>query len=207
MNNKQVSIVKELIAFLACEIQGEYYISEKQLKLDVMYNTQKFDSAINVYCFSRLTDMLALIPNSLLRRNFLRNCALASSNLGIVSTEEDEVVISIMVRSNIDSIKYQICDQMTILCNLFGTGISFQNDYPAWEYKNHSKIKKIIFEEYRKEFNSEPVEQSIHGGLECAYFAQKIPELDIVSISSNIYDVHSVKERMSISSAYTLTGY
>jgi len=60
---------------------------------------------------------------------------------------------------------------------------------------------------YKDETGKNAMVESIHGGLECAYFAQKIPELDMISLGCNIYDVHSVKERMSISSAqrsYTL---
>ena len=39
-----------------------------------------------------------------------------------------------------------------------------------------------------------------HGGLECGLFSNKIEGLDCVSIGPNMHDVHSPRERVSISS-------
>jgi dipeptidase D len=41
----------------------------------------------------------------------------------------------------------------------------------------------------------------IHAGVECGTIAAKIPGLDAVSFGPNMYDVHTVNERLSISSA------
>ncbi len=55
--------------------------------------------------------------------------------------------------------------------------------------------------EFRECFGKEPRVEGIHAGLECGMLAEKIPGLDIVSFGPDIQDIHTVRERMSISSA------
>ena len=53
----------------------------------------------------------------------------------------------------------------------------------------------------RKElFNKETEIEVIHAGLEAGLFAGKNPHLQMVSISPDSFDIHTVKERVSISS-------
>ena len=42
--------------------------------------------------------------------------------------------------------------------------------------------------------------EAIHAGLECGIFSGKIEGLDCVSIGPDMYDIHTPKERISISS-------
>lgn len=54
---------------------------------------------------------------------------------------------------------------------------------------------------YREMFGKEPVFEAIHAGLECGMFADKIKGLDAVSFGPDNFDIHTPKERLSISSA------
>ena len=45
-----------------------------------------------------------------------------------------------------------------------------------------------------------PVFEAIHAGLECGILSGKIKDLDCVSFGPNNYDIHTPKERLSISS-------
>ena len=40
----------------------------------------------------------------------------------------------------------------------------------------------------------------IHAGLECGIFKKKAPDMDMISIGANMHDIHTPRERMSISS-------
>ncbi len=55
-------------------------------------------------------------------------------------------------------------------------------------------------ETYRSLFGEEPKIEAIHAGLECGLFSGKIPNLDCISFGPNNYDIHTPKERLSISS-------
>ena len=72
--------------------------------------------------------------------------------------------------------------------------------YPAWEYRENSPLRDLMAEAYRKVYGKEPVIQAIHAGLECGLFAGKMPGLDCVSIGPDLMEIHTPRERMSISS-------
>ena len=53
---------------------------------------------------------------------------------------------------------------------------------------------------YREKFGRDVQIRAIHAGLECGMFSDKIEGLDCVSFGPDVLDVHSPRERMSISS-------
>ena len=58
----------------------------------------------------------------------------------------------------------------------------------------------ICVENYNKLFNKKAQIEGVHAGLEGGVFAKKIKDVDICVIAPNIYDAHSPKERVSVSS-------
>ena len=82
------------------------------------------------------------------------------------------------------------------------TGASFEaaDRYPAWEYVKDSALRDVMIDLYREKYGKEPIVTAIHAGLECGVFAGKLGTLDAVSIGPWMYDVHTVRERVSISS-------
>ena len=72
--------------------------------------------------------------------------------------------------------------------------------YPPWEYRNNSPLCDTYIAVYKEFFDEEPKAEAIHAGLECAVFASKIEGIDCIAMGPALYDVHTVKERASISS-------
>ena len=62
--------------------------------------------------------------------------------------------------------------------------------FAAWTGANKQ------FEEIDRQYTT----IGIHAGLECGLLSQKIPEMDMISIGPNMYDIHTPKEKMSLSS-------
>lgn len=81
-----------------------------------------------------------------------------------------------------------------------GGEISVSGDYPAWEYRAESDIREGISAVYEELFHEEPVFEAIHAGLECGILSGKIADLDCVSFGPDNFDIHTPKERLSISS-------
>ena len=48
---------------------------------------------------------------------------------------------------------------------------------------------------------------AIHAGVECGLFKEKFGEIDMISFGSNLYDVHTPDEHMSISSVKNTWDY
>ena len=80
-------------------------------------------------------------------------------------------------------------------------------EYPGWSYRADSPLREKMVRIYREHFGREPEIISIHAGLECGILAEKIPNLDAVSIGPNMKDIHSTDERLSISSVQRVWEY
>ena len=104
-----------------------------------------------------------------------------SSNAGIMRLREDYF-----------SLKY--------LTETIGGEYIIESDYPAWEYRERSKIRDIVAASYAELFDKQPKLTSIHAGLECGIIFDKLKGIDIVSIGPDLEDVHTPKEKLSIPS-------
>lgn len=123
-----------------------------------------------------------------------------SLNLGILKLTEDAFLTTTSVRSSVSTRKEELLDRLTHLVEFLGGEVEVNGDYPAWEYRADSRLRETISEVYRDLFDEEPVFEAIHAGLECGILSGKIADLDCVSFGPNNYDIHTPKERLSISS-------
>ena len=53
---------------------------------------------------------------------------------------------------------------------------------------------------YEQQTGRAPKIEAIHAGLECGLFAGQLPGLDCVSFGPDLVDIHTAREKMSISS-------
>ena len=49
--------------------------------------------------------------------------------------------------------------------------------------------------------------EAVHAGIECGLFADSIPDLDCVSIGPDLLEIHTPRERMSISSVQRVWAF
>ena len=124
----------------------------------------------------------------------------SSLNLGICRTTEEGLFVSFSVRSSVQSYKEYIGIKLKDLICFLGGTFAKKSEYPAWEYRSESKLREIAVAVYEEQYKKPPVIEAIHAGLECGILAGKMPDLDIVSIGPDIFDIHTPKERLSISS-------
>ena len=86
------------------------------------------------------------------------------------------------------------------LADFHGAGYSEVGDYPAWEYKEDSHLRRVMVQTYRDMFHGEPEIVAIHAGLECGLLSEKLPGLDCVSIGPDMHDIHTSREKLEIAS-------
>ena len=130
----------------------------------------------------------------------------SSLNLGIVKTGAGQIQMSYSVRSQKKTYKeYMVSQVRTLAAHIFDgetkASVTVRGEYPAWDYKQDSVLRQVMTSCYEKRFGESPRVEGIHAGLECGILLQKMPDLDIVSMGPEIQDIHTVKERLSISSA------
>lgn len=124
-----------------------------------------------------------------------------SLNQGLISMTSEGVDLGISVRSNIDEKKKELLDTLIEVGRVHNATYKIHGEYPGWAYRKDSPLRDKMISVYREMYGKEPVVMALHAGLECGVFAKKIPGLDCVSFGPDMIDIHTTKERMSLSSA------
>ena len=127
-----------------------------------------------------------------------------SLNLGVIKTEGEGIGLYFSLRSSIQSQKDMLVERLSALCGLFGAQFTTHDPYPAWAFKKESRLREAMSKACAEVYGKEPGITATHGGLECGLFMEKRPDFDCVSLGPELYEVHSVRERLSISSTERL---
>jgi len=124
----------------------------------------------------------------------------SSCNIGIVTTDTEGFNVTVSSRSNdeekLDNLEY-ILDNFAVL---YGCELEHKNRYPGWKNAHGSPVESLYKKAYKECFGTYPKICAIHAGLECGIIKKAIPDMDIISIGPTIADIHTPRERMSISS-------
>ena len=149
----------------------------------------------------RTVCLLACAPNGVQTMSQdIHGLVQTSLNLGILKTGENAVTASFCIRSSVDSEKEMLKDRLACLLAQLGGRVSFSGEYPGWAYRPDSPLRELMTEVYREQYGREPKVEAIHAGLECGLLAGKLPGLDCVSIGPDLLEIHTPREKMSISS-------
>ncbi|NLG04974.1 MAG: aminoacyl-histidine dipeptidase [Clostridia bacterium] len=195
--------------------QFEDLISQFEGILQTEY--RGLEKNINVYCEDAGTDkvrvltpktkervifLLMTLPDGIQKMSFENDTLVqTSSNLGIMRLREDIFHLIISVRSSLSSEKYALTDKIRYLTETIGGSFVQDSDYSAWEYQPKSELRDIMFKTFQKCYGRNPMLNGIHAGLECGTIYKRIPQADIVSFGPQVEDIHTISERLSISSA------
>ena len=123
-----------------------------------------------------------------------------SLNLGILETNRNEVILHHALRSNKSSALKALDDRLKRFYSFSDFKYESFGFYPPWEFKENSSLKELYKKVYSKLTGKEINVEAIHAGLECGIFAAGIPDIDCIAIGPQLFDVHTVNERLSISS-------
>lgn len=149
--------------------------------------------------------MLTCLPNGIYAMSAeIPGLVQTSLNLGILVTEGDAVRASFSVRSSVDSQKQMLKDRIACLMTQLGGRTEFAGEYTGWQYQEESPLRDLMVEVFREQYGKAPKIEAIHAGLECGLFAGKMPGLDCVSIGPDLLEIHTPRERLSISSVERL---
>lgn len=185
----------------------EFVAAEPDLTIEVVPGEEK-EMEVFSSCFTKqLLDYLNLtITGVQVMSAQVPGMVESSLNLGIVKTEFGKIHLAYSVRSQKETYKDYMISQIRALVSHIFVGETkaeavVRGEYPAWDYKEDSVLREVMTSCYEKRFGEDPRVEGIHAGLECGILLQKLPNLDIVSMGPEIRDIHTVKERLSISSA------
>ena len=164
--------------------------------------------ALSVEDSRRVLDLILAAPNGVQAMEpDLPGQVRTSLNLGILRLEEGALRLTWSVRSSAAEEKEELIGALKALAEGCGGTFGRRGDYPAWEYRPESRLRDVMVRVYREQAGKEPVVETIHAGLECGLLAEKLPGLDAVSVGPDMRDIHSPRERLSVSSVRRIWDY
>lgn len=196
---KDIESLKATVNIVSEELNAEYSVTDRNIEIN-SDNAEKVERVFSEKSAKRVIAAIMLMPNGIQSMNLDLHMAESSNNIGVVKMKEDSVALICAVRSSVITKKTYIKTQIEELTKLCGGIIESHGDYPAWEYKVESPLRDLFIEVYKDCYNETPKVETVHAGLECGLIAEKIPDMDMISFGPNLLDIHTPKERASISS-------
>ena len=190
-----------LIQEMDAVYKKEYAASDPGVTVRLERNGRRKGRALDRESARRFLLLLHSVPNGVIRNSMdIKGLVQTSLNLGILRMDEKEALLVFGIRSSLDSEKEELGERLRHLTEFLGGSCVLEGDYPGWEYLQDSSLREAMVSIYERMYGKRPTVLSIHAGLECGFFSGKIKGLDCVSIGPDQYDLHTPRERLSISS-------
>ncbi|MBR1675347.1 MAG: aminoacyl-histidine dipeptidase [Eubacterium sp.] len=223
LDNSQIDEIKKTLAELTETVRNEYKNTDGNGKVELILKGEDDSKAAddaeknNPYgdglvmsdaSLRKAIGLILAIPNGIIKMSGdIEGLVETSLNLGIMKVQDGELSLIYGLRSSVGSAKQALVDRVAIIAESLKATANFYNAYPAWEYKSESVLREKMVSAYEDMFGKKPVVTVIHAGLECGLLAEKLPGLDAVSFGPDMFDIHTVNERLSISSAARMYKY
>lgn len=183
------------------EIKADYVKTEDNLTFEIIEFNQENLSPISIDDSKKIIDLLCEIPNGvIINSTKIENLVETSLSLGVLRTKENNITIEMLLRSSVNADLKSLTEKLEDLTKIYNADFTVDSSYPSWEYNENSKLRKLFIDAHKEVYSVEPKIKAIHAGLECGIFANKIKDLDVISVGPNIFGAHTPEERMEIKS-------
>ena len=200
--------VEALFRGIAEEMELEYKVTDPDMTWSTGWEETDSVKAASKKNTAVLIGYLVSLPNGITHMSpVIREMPQTSLNMGIVRTSKDGLKLEFMVRSSVNSQTSYLCDRLVCITKGFGGNPEIRSSYPAWEYRNDSPFRDLAVKTYTELTGQEPGVEIIHAGLECGILAGKVEGLDCISAGPDLENVHTVRERMRISSVENVWAF
>ncbi len=201
IDKNDAAILEDFITEFELTIINEYRKIEDNITIYCESKGDATESVLSEKTQERVIFLLMTVPDGIAKMcPEAESIVQTSSNAGIMRLRDEYFSLIVSIRSSIKSEKTALADKIRYLTETIGGEYIEEADYPAWEYREKSPLRKITANTYEELFNEKPRVTSIHAGLECGIIYDKITGMDIISIGPDIQDIHTPKEKLSIDS-------
>lgn len=157
-----------------------------------------FDGDVLTRSLSKnLVDAIFTIPDGLYKKHL--DEIITSSNLGLLENHEDYIRLSSMIRSQIDSAKFNRAAISTKIVEQFGGRAEIKSEYSGWQ-REESDLIGLASDVWKDLKGEDLIISTTHGGLECGLFKGERPEVEMISFGPKILGAHSPAEKAHIGS-------
>ena len=205
-DNKALAL--QTIKDLNNDFKIEYQVADPKIQINFVETNNGVEEEVAILsmkCNVIITFFLIHAPNGIQYMNqSIKGLVETSLNMGILNTSTESINIGFSVRSSVKSAKIQLMDQLSYITEFLGGECNFKGDYPSWAYRQDSNLRTIFTKTYKELYGKDAKVETIHAGLECGIFDEKFQEqdrsLDMISFGPDIFNIHTTKEKLSISS-------
>ncbi|WP_434798678.1 aminoacyl-histidine dipeptidase [Terrisporobacter vanillatitrophus] len=197
-SNDEGNLEKEINNTLQV-FKNEYKTSDPDVTIEFEKCEKVYDKVLNDKCKENIIELINLMPRGIQTMSMdIKGLVESSTNLGVISNKEENFVFEFATRSSVKSLKEDLNNRMTLLCNKLGVKLDLMDDYPEWEYAKNSNLEKICVDAYEELMGKKPEIVAIHAGLECGLLLDAIKGAQAISIGPNLFDVHTPNEHLDI---------
>ena len=183
-------------------LKKEIYEREKGFEAIIEIREEDEFEVLHPEIRDKIIFILLCVPNGIIEMSAeIDGLVETSLNLGVLSTESDKITLLFTLRSNKKSALGFLEEKLKTFFKVVPCEVYTSGHYPPWEFKENSELQTLYKEVYESICRVAPKVEAIHAGLECGVFASAIKGLDCIAIGPALYDVHTINERLSISSA------
>lgn len=195
------SMAEKLLKKQNATIKNELSGADPDFELEYSFGNVIEGKMLDYDSVNRMVYFLRTVPNGVQNMSqHMSGLVETSLNLGMMELTDESLHMVISLRSSVSSRKEDLKNRVCNIVEMLGGEYDIQGDYPAWEYRKDSAVRETIGQIYRELSGEEPVFEAIHAGLECGIFSEKLPDLDCISFGPANFDIHTPRERLSISS-------
>lgn len=180
-------------------IKSRYLNSDPEMTVTV--SPCNGEDALDSADTQKILRLLSDTPDGVIRMSRdIKGLVETSLNLGIFRMNETLAEATFCLRSSVDREKERLTERLRKLASEIGASVRITGDYPGWSYRKDSPLRDIFTQTFYEQYGHEAKIEAIHAGLECGVFVGKIPGLDCLSFGPTLSDVHTYREKMSLSS-------
>ncbi len=203
-----IVVVPSTAVDLALDIVAEFeeiFISELS-RVEPTVSLAAEDCALPPFVLDEMSqdDLINAVqgcPNGVIRMSdSMLGLVETSTNLAIVKSDDESVIVKCLLRSSVDSAKEDVESTIESIFRLAGAEVWFDGQYPGWKPNLDSAILKTMQEVYNNKFGKIPEIKAIHAGLECGILGSAYPNWDMISFGPTIRFPHSPDEKVNIES-------
>lgn len=175
--------------------------TEPDARIEVRKSSDATDKMLDAASTANVIYALQQSPDGVYRMSQeISGMVQTSLNLGTVYLEDDKLVYKYLIRSNTVAGKKLLLERVTAFVKHLSGKVVTMSDYPAWEYRSDSQLRRVCVESFAYMYGHEPEVTSIHAGLECGILAGKMPGVDMISFGPTLKSVHTPDECMDVAS-------
>ncbi|MDC7244769.1 MAG: aminoacyl-histidine dipeptidase [Sphaerochaetaceae bacterium] len=200
--------MKDAVSSFVQIISNEYRTIEKSISLTADRSEKQDVKAMSSEDSKTLISALMLAPHGVQRMSGnIKGLVETSANLAIISTGEDTISLVSSHRSEIASARDAIAQITALAFQVANAETVIGNSYPAWTPNPESPLARFCARSYKEMTGKDAEITAIHAGLECGIINDRVKGMDSVSFGPDIWDAHSIKERVSISSTERMAAF